>query len=519
MSQERRPGELNALELARWWWRQLTSMRTALILLFLLAVAAIPGSVVPQRNVDALATTRWQAEHPRLTPIYEWLGLFSVYNSVWFSAIYLLLVISLVGCIVPRTWKYARAFGAPPPPAPRLLTRMPGHTSYTCAQEPREVQAQAAAVLRKRRYRVRPSPAEAEAVEVAAERGHMREVGNLIFHLAILVVLAGFAAGNLFGYRAGVIVLVGGGFANNLTQYDDFAPGSLFDTDWMEPFSFTVDDFQAEWIRSGPAAGQARGFVADLEYRTDPDAEPIRYDLKVNHPLAIGGTEIFLIGHGYAPVITVTDGDGQVAYSGPTVFLPTDQHFRSIGVVKAPDASPAQIGLEGEFYPTYAFTMETGPFSAFGEMLNPVISMLVWTGDLGMDTGLAQSVYVLDKAGVDQVTAEDGSMFRVDLAMGDSIDLPNGLGTVSFDGVERWNRIQISRSPGKFVALGGVSLALLGLMMSLFIRPRRVWVRVRRENDSTVVEVAGLDRSSGGDVTEELDALVALLRPEEKETT
>ena len=68
----------------------------------------------------------------------------------------------------------------------------------------------------------------------------------------------------------------------------------------------------------------------------------------------IGGTDVFLIGHGYAPVITIRDGEGEIATGGPTVFLPTDQSFASFGVVKAPDASPNQIGLEGTFYPTFA---------------------------------------------------------------------------------------------------------------------------------------------------------------------
>ncbi len=79
--------------------------------------------------------------------------------------------------------------------------------------------------------------------------------------------------------------------------------------------------------------------------------------------------------------------------------------------------------------------------------------------------------------------------------------LPDGLGTVSFDGVERWNKIQISRTPGKFVALAGVVLALIGLLGSLFIRSRRIWVRARREGDGTLVEVAALERSGGGDVS------------------
>ena len=145
--------------------------------------------------------------------------------------------------------------------------------------------------------------------------------------------------------------------------------------------------------------------------------------------------------------------------------------------------------------------------------------MLVYAGDLGMDTGAPQSVYALDKDGVERVDKADGSMFRVDLEPGDEVKLPDGLGTVSFDGLERWNKVQISRTPGKFVALTGVVLALVGLLGSLFIRPRRIWVRARRTDGGVVVEVAGLDRSGGGDVVAtELEEIVAALSgpPEEK---
>ena len=131
----------------------------------------------------------------------------------------------------------------------------------------------------------------------------------------------------------------------------------------------------------------ARGFESHLSYRQSPDAEEKQYDLKVNHPLTIGSTDVFLIGHGYAPVITVRDGNGDVVYNDPTVFLPLDQSFRSVGVVKAPDAEPTQIGLEGEFYPTVAFSEETGSYySLFGKDVDPMISMLVYTGDLGIQS-------------------------------------------------------------------------------------------------------------------------------------
>ena len=515
------PADLDARGLARWSWRQLTSMRTALVLLLLLALAAIPGSVIPQEDIDSLAVSQWRDNHPRLAPIWDRLDLFAVYGSVWFSAIYILLMISLVGCIIPRLFVYARALRARPPRAPRHLSRLPESTSYTCDEDPDVVLDRAASVVRRRRFRV-------DRLEggdsVAAERGHLREAGNLLFHLAVIVVLVGVAIGSLFGYKGGVIMFVGKdqGFSNLLTQYDDFAPGSLFDPGVMEPFSFSITDFDVDWMTEGRRAGQARKFVSHLDYQTQPDGETQQYDLKVNHPLSIGGTDVFLIGHGYAPVITIRDGDGNVAQSGPTAFLPINpQTFESFGVVKAPDAQPTQLGLEGTFYPTFQLGRDTDgnltmPASAFGNAIDPLVSLFVYSGDVGLDDGSGASVYVLDKSKATQLRKADGQPFRMDLRPGETVTLPDGLGSVTFEGLERWNKIQISRTPGKFIALGGVVAALLGLLGSLFVRPRRLWVRARRQDDgSTLVEVARLDRSSGGDPETgraELDQIVAALR-------
>jgi cytochrome c biogenesis protein len=507
---DRRAGELTFRELLRWLWRQITSMRTALILLLMLALAAIPGSIIPQSGVDSLKTSNWQADHPSLTPVYERLGLFSVYDSPWFSAIYILLMVSLVGCILPRTFHYWRGLRAKPPAAPRNLTRLPDHATYHTAGDPDAVLARAAEVLRRRRYRLL-----AVGDAVSAERGYLREAGNLLFHLSVLVVLVGFAVGGLFGYKGGVILLTGDqyGFSNNLTQYDDFDPGSLFRADDMEPFSFSISKFSWDVYPTGPRAGMSRGFESELTYQESPGSPERSYDLKVNHPLTIGNTEVFLIGHGYAPVITIRDGNGDKVYSGPTIFLPTDQTLQSIGVVKAPDAEPTQIGLEGEFYPTVAFSKQTGSYvSVLSKPADPMISMLVYTGDLGMDDGVPQSVYSLDKSRTNMLTKKNGAPYRLDLRPGQQATLPNHLGTVTFDGLQEWNKIQISRTPGKLVALGGVVLALLGLLGSLFIRPRRVWVRARRERDGTLVEVAALDRSGGGDVAAVVDDLVNALQ-------
>ncbi|MGZ4438078.1 MAG: cytochrome c biogenesis protein ResB [Nocardioidaceae bacterium] len=505
------PPALSPVELARWAWRQLTSMRTALVLLFLLALGAVPGSVVPQQNIDAVKVSNWKDAHPSLTPIYEKLGLFDVYGSVWFSAIYILLMVSLVGCIVPRLKIYWRGMRARPPKAPRNLLRMPESRSLELDEDAAAVLARAEKALRKRRYRVvSTSSTNGDGGEISAERGYLREAGNLVFHLSVLVVLVGFALGQLYGYKGGVITVVGQGFSNSLSQYDDFASGSLFSADSLSPLSLTVDDFHVSYLTSGPELGQPRSFSADLTYQSEPGAPREKKKLEVNHPLELNGASVYLVGNGYAPVVTVKGADGHVAYQGPVVFLPQDSTYSSFGVIKVPDAAPQQLGFEGLFLPTYGFTMARGPFSQFPDALDPVLSLIPYHGDLGLDNGKAQSVYSLDKTHLKTYKSKDpkklGPVARIKLAEGQTVKLADG-SSIRFDGVRRWVKLQISNSPGKGLALGGVLLGIVGLMGSLFIRPRRAWVRVTRRGGRTVVEVAGLDRSSGGDLGDEIDTL------------
>ena len=490
------PPALSPRELARWGWRQLTSMRTALVLLLLLALGSVPGSVIPQEGVDAIRVAQWRAQHPDLTPWYDRLGLFSVYGSVWFSAIYLLLMVSLVGCIIPRLGVYWRAVRAAPPAAPRNLSRLPGHASSHSDDAAEQTAQRARQVLRRRRYRVTDAVVEPSgAVAVSAERGHLREAGNLLFHLAVVAVLVCFAAGQLWGYKGGVIVPVGRGFTNVVPQYDTFQPGTLFDPEDLPPLHLSVDDFQAKFIASGSHRGQPESFHADLSYEETPGASTQKDRIEVNHPLILDGVSVFLVGHGYAPVITLTDGEGHKS-GGPTVFLPQDASFASYGVVKAADAQPRQIGLEGVFLPTFAADKERGVYSAFPDALNPGVALQAYVGDLGLDDGLPQSVYELDTDRMEPVLGDDGKPLQIVLSPGRAVKLPDGLGTVRLVGWQRWVKLQVSHSPAKNPTLIAISLGLLGLMGSLFIRRRRVWVRVVPTPGGSQVEVGGLDRAS-----------------------
>ncbi len=491
-------------------------MRTALILLFLLAVAAVPGSLIPQERVDPAAVFAFRERHPDLAPVFDRIGMFSVYSSVWFSAIYLLVMVSLVGCIIPRLRVYLRALSARPPQAPRNLARLSAYDSWQTTQPVAAAADGAAQLLRGQRRRVEVYRSGDEVV-VSAEKGYLREAGNLLFHLALLVVLVGVAVTSLYGFKGGASVVAGDGFSNTLIQYDEFTPGARFDPSSLAPFRFTVKDFDVTWQRSGPGAGTPIDFEANLEVTDSPMSSPYDFDLRVNSPLTVDGTSVFLIGHGYAPDVTVRDGNGDIAYSGPVLFLPQDSSFVSYGVVKVPDADPTQLGFEGYFFPTAAMSPQGQPYSAFPDADRPVLSLIAYRGDLGMDAGAPQSVYVLDKDNLQQFTTPGGNPRALLLQEGETVKLGPEAGSITFNGYSRWVRLQISESPGKVVPLAGVLLAILGLLGSLFVRPRRTWVRFRPAAGRTVVEAAALDRTFGGDPAAHVAQLASALRQTEQQ--
>ncbi|HSI93635.1 MAG TPA: cytochrome c biogenesis protein ResB [Jiangellaceae bacterium] len=507
---ESRPPAMSAGDLARWTWRQLTSMRVALMLLFLLALAAIPGSIIPQRGVNPLAVSEFIERNPGLARWYDRLGLFDVFSSPWFAAIYLALMVSLVGCILPRTRDHWRAMRARPPRTPRRLERMPAYQRLRVEVEPDEVLDAAAAELRGRRYRVDGRPD-----AVAAETGYLRETGNLVFHLALVVVLLAVALGALFGYRGTAIVQEGDGFANTLIRYDGFSGGPLFDEGSLPPFALDVDEFVMEFQESGPQIGAAADFEARVRFVSRPGAPEEARAIRVNEPLEVDGTLIHILNPGYAPAITVRDPDGNVLAEGPVAFLPQDENFTSTGVRRVPLRPGEGLGIEAIFYPT-AIWDEAGPASVFPGARSPLLYLTAFYGDLGIDDGRPQSVFQLDTSGMEQLTGPDGSTFQAALAIGETIELPDGHGTVTFDGYVTWVNLQVSRNAGKEIALVGAVLAVIGLLGSLYVQRRRVWVRATAgAGGRTVVEVAGLTRTSGGDLDGEIgrvaDGLLARL--------
>lgn len=467
----------------RWAWRILTSMRTALILLFLLAVGAIPGSILPQRVVSVDEVNDYFRENPELAPWLDRFYLFDVFSSPWYAAIYLLLFVSLAGCVLPRAVAHVRALRARPVRTPRHLDRLPYAAKFSTDADSETVLTQARGVLKG--YRI-----ERYGDSIAGESGHLREAGNVLFHLALLGLLLALAAGAFFGYRGNMMIVEGEGFANTLPAYDAIYPGHWTDPDQLEPFTIHLDNFEADFVEEGETRGQAESYVADITYTESPEVPEEEHRLEVNYPVDIDGVQVYLLGHGYAPEFEVRNPDGDVVFDQAVPFLHREtMGLESDGVVKVPDTGfEEELGFVAAFLPTVAEDTDGELTSSFPSPEDPRVTLEAYQGDLGMIE--PQSVYQLQTQGMEEL-GESPVM-----EIGDTWELPDGAGEITFSGYSEYVSLQSNRDGARVPALVAASLAVVGLLGTLFIRPRRVWVRAaEREDGRTQVELAGLGKT------------------------
>jgi cytochrome c biogenesis protein len=472
--------ELDSRSFLRWCWRQLTSMRIALILLLLLAVAAIPGSLFPQRSQNPVQVKQYFIDNPQAAIWLDRFSMFEVFSSPWFSAIYLLLFISLIGCVLPRSIEHLKAIGAKPPLTPKYLDRMEFYTEIKKVDLD-EVEK----YLRKKHFRIRR-----DENSISAEKGYARESGNLLFHLSLVLILIAVGVGSLLGSRGDAIVNVGDRFINTPTSYDILGFGKYQSEDSLPPFSITVKDFKAEY---DPVTNAAIDYELTVLTANPAGSKETTRIIKVNQPLTYGSTKIYLQANGYAPTVIVKDKTGKVVFDGPTTFLPQDGNLSSIGAIKIPDMQP-QIGFVASFLPTADRDPIRGGFSSYPEVLDPRLLLAVWKGDLGLNNGVPQSVYRIDTSKMERIGLKA-------LVLNESYDF--GEGSITFTGWTSWVNLQIVNDPGKGFALIGAILAILGLLISLFTRQRRVWVKQGRKT-----QIAGLAKNGIPGLEDEIKELV-----------
>ena len=465
---------------ARYLWRQLTSMRTALMLLLLTALAAIPGSLLPQRTGGPMPVQDFYKANPGLAKFFDKLWLFDVYGSPWFSAIYILLFISLIGCVIPRVIEHAKSLLTVPPAAPSRLERMEHFQTFDGDLNTAEN------YLRSKHFRVRQ-----EGDWISAEKGYFREFGNVLFHLSLILILLGVSVGSLFGMRGDSIVNIGERFTNIPTNYDSITYGKLFTDKMLSPFVIKADNFVAKY---NAVTNMPEDYTLYVSSADSTDAKPVKKIIKVNSPLDFGSTSVYLQANGYSPLVTVKNKSGAIVFQGAVPLLPQDANLTSVGAIKVPDTNP-QLGFVATFFPTAEQSEGKPARSTYPEALNPMLYLGAYVGDLQVDNGIPQSVYKLNTEKMVQVGLKS-------LKVGETYKFDDG--SLTFEGYVPWVNLNIVRDPGKQISLIGGILAILGLLASLFTRHRRVWIR----RNGKSLEIAGLAKNAAPGLSKEIEKII-----------
>ncbi len=466
-------------------------MRTALVLLLLLALAAVPGSLVPQRTSDPNGVIQYEQQNPDAYRVLDALGVFETFGSPWFSAIYLLLFISLVGCVVPRTKHHFDALRARPPKTPARLQRLVGFTSGRASTDAATAVAAARSLLRRQGYRT-----ELYGDSVSAERGYLRETGNLIFHSALVGILVTVALGGGFGYTGQKVIVQDTSFTNVLTGYDSFNAGRFFDEKQLVPYSLRLDEFTGEYqldIINGKT--QPLDFTADVSTRT-------------------AGRRV-----------GTRDHQGQLAARGGRhQGLPARQRLRprhhrarprwGAGLQRRDPVPPAgcepdeprrregsgwagrAAGHHRLLLPRPGRSSTSGAYASLTPYSgdDSLLTLTVYQGDLGLDTGAPVNVYSLNTDELEQIAGRDADAAPLELTQGQTVELPNGLGSIEFTGLQRFVSLDIHHDPTEGWVLAFALISITGLLVSLFIPRRRVWVKAIPDDGGVRLEYAGLAR-------------------------
>jgi cytochrome c biogenesis protein len=327
----------------------------------------------------------------------------------------------------------------------------------------------------------------------------------------LLAILFGVAYGSWYGWHGNRLLVAGEdkAFCSSLVQFDERGLGARVGERDLPRFCLRLDDFRATYLDNG----QPTAYEADMYVRVPGRA--YAQLVRVNEPLRLDRANVYLLGHGYAPVIRYTDRYGQ---SQTTVapFLPSDGMLTSDGAALFPDVNVnpatgkrderAQVGFAGVYLPTVPDDVIVGQ-SAFPAERDPRLMLQPYIGDLGLDAGVPRSVYRVDQRQITLgrlVKAGDALMLRP----GERATLPDG-STVEFLGTREWVTLSARYNPGEPIVLGGAFALLLGLIASLMGKRRRVWFRVTGSDvgDSTV-EAGGLPRSDYPGFAEEFDDIV-----------
>jgi cytochrome c biogenesis protein len=490
-------------------WRTLRSMRTALILLLLLALAAVAGSLLPQWPNSPERVLQYQGDHGLWGIFLQRAGAFDVFGSWWFVLITVLLFVSLVACLVPRTRATWHALRQKPIQA-REIDAFKHYREVPVPVGAEDAVDASRRVLVRRFYRVARADGKPA---LAAEKGAAREVGSLLFHWAFILLMFGIIFGKGTGFAGYAVITEGDTWIDARANYDgQIRTGRFFSGDFTG-IGIRLRSFESAFRDTG----QPMDFVSRVDL-LDPQGNQVRQqDIRVNHPAKIEGLNIFQTAFGWASVLEVRDG-GELLTRQALVLSrePVPEGVEGVpafampwyGVLKVTSVRP-QMAIEVVLYPdsrAWAQQLQTHQPVAMLVAYEPVITYTVWRGRLTDPSPTSLDTTFMRKTARGIV----GGGRAADLGTGVQLD-PGQTGdglTMSFPDLRQYSVFQVTRDRGVPIVLAAAILILLGLLPALYTSRRKVWVRAEPHGEGSVLKVGGFALQRKPQFEEEFTKLV-----------
>ena len=481
-------------------WRTLRSMRTALILLLILAAASVIGSLLPQIPNSPERVGRYLDDHGAWGTFLFRAGFFDVYGSWWFVLITTLLFVSLAACLFPRTRALIRALRQRPIQA-RELDGFRHHAELRVGATPDDVAGAAARYLRRKRFRVAR-----DGDGVAGEKGVLRELGSLLFHWAFFLLLIGVIVGKGTGFTGRAVVTEGETWIDARVNYAGEIRTGRYFGGGHTGIGIELLDFDDAYRRNGVPID----FVSRVRFLDAGGGSAGVEEVRVNHPSSRGGLRIFQEGFGWAPVVAASL-DGTPMWSTP-IDMTRDQAPEGVPATAMPWRGAIKLTAPD---PDVMVTLELWPdFRAFAnlQLTGQPTPMLVQ-----FDPYIRYSVYVGRITDPARSTMDTTGLRRI--AQGDlhaagsgRTDVP-GVGelTLSFPELRQYSVLLISRDVGIPVVLAAAILVLVGLIPALYVSRRKVWIRAEAAPGGALVKIGGFALQRRDSFEEEFDRIVRAL--------
>lgn len=351
-----------------------SSMRFAIALLVMVAIAAIIGTVMKQNQAAPDYVNQFG---PFWFEIFRKLGLYTVYSAWWFLAMLAVLIVSTSLCIARNAPKMLRDMRSWRESVREESLRNFHHrTEWTAPGSAVALASQTARRLGNAGYRVKLVD-KPNGVLVAAKKGAGNKFGYIFAHSAIVVILLGGLLDSDLPIRfqewfMGKTPYMGAGLISEIPPQHRLGLGNpSFRGNTMIPegqssstailpqangvlvqelpFTIHLNKFIVDFY----STGMPKLFASEVVIRDHETGKSFPASIKVNQPLIYRGVAIYQSG--------IEDGGSKLKLTGYPMTGASSKSFAIEGDVgSTTELKPAELKQAGE-----AYTIEWSGFRAF----------------------------------------------------------------------------------------------------------------------------------------------------------